>query len=407
VFKVKADGTGFTTVYSFTAAYANDYNTQTNADGLDPFGGLILSSNFLYGTTRHGGSFGAGTVFKVKTDGTGFTNLHNFPPLPAIPRRGIAPSAGLILLGNTLYGTTSGGGLVGVPESSGNVFALNTDGTGFTNLYDFTDLSCCPDINTDGADPRGLIVSGNILYGTTRRGGSFGWGTVFGVNTDGTGFTTLQNFSDGANPTASLVLADNTLYGTTHSFGYGTVFAVKTNGTGFTNLYNFTGGSDGDSPFAELLLSGNSLYGTASAGGSFGHGTVFAVNTDGTGFKNLHSFTSGSGSYPNFANSDGANPTTGLILADNTLYGTAPDGGSSASGTIFSIFIQPQLAIIPSGQSVILTWPTNYGGFTLQSATNLVSPVWTTNSPAPVVVNGQNTVTNPISGTQQFYRLSQ
>jgi len=46
-------------------------------------------------------------------------------------------------------------------------------------------------------------------------------------------------------------------------------------------------------------------------------------------------------------------------------------------------------------------------GLTLQSATNLGSAVWTTNSPAPLVVNGQNTVTNPISGTQQFFRLSQ
>jgi len=44
----------------------------------------------------------------------------------------------------------------------------------------------------------------------------------------------------------------------------------------------------------------------------------------------------------------------------------------------------------------------------LQSATNLVPPVvWSTNSPGPVVVNGQFTVTNPVSGTQQFYRLSQ
>jgi hypothetical protein len=51
--------------------------------------------------------------------------------------------------------------------------------------------------------------------------------------------------------------------------------------------------------------------------------------------------------------------------------------------------------------------PTHATGFTLQSTTNLGSSVWTTNSLAPVVVNGQNTVTNPISGTQRFYRLSQ
>jgi hypothetical protein len=73
----------------------------------------------------------------------------------------------------------------------------------------------------------------------------------------------------------------------------------------------------------------------------------------------------------------------------------------------------PQLTITPSGTNVILTWPTNvagfdYTGFTLQSTTNLVPPaVWSTNSPVPVILNGQNTVTNPISDAQQFYRLVQ
>ena len=81
---------------------------------------------------------------------------------------------------------------------------------------------------------------------------------------------------------------------------------------------------------------------------------------------------------------------------------------------MFSLSFRPQLTITPSGVSpsgIILTWPTNvagfdYTGYTLQSTTNLVSPaVWTTNSPAPVVIAGQATVTNPITGAQQFYRL--
>jgi hypothetical protein len=68
----------------------------------------------------------------------------------------------------------------------------------------------------------------------------------------------------------------------------------------------------------------------------------------------------------------------------------------------------PPLEIrVSVGGSQVIAWPTNFTGFTLQSTTNLVSPVWTSNSLAPVVVNGQNTVTNPISGTQQFFRLSQ
>ena len=102
-----------------------------------------------------------------------------------------------------------------------------------------------------------------------------------------------------------------------------------------------------------------------------------------------------------------------MILSGNTLYGTTHNGGSSGDGTVFSLsFPPPQLTLTPSGPYVILTWPTHYAGFsysgyTLESTTDLISPVWGTNSPAPVVVSGQNTVTNPGSGTQQFFRLSQ
>ena len=83
----------------------------------------------------------------------------------------------------------------------------------------------------------------------------------------------------------------------------------------------------------------------------------------------------------------------------------------TSNNTIRKGFLPPpHLTILLSGvppSGIVLTWPTNAVGFTLQSATNLVSPaVWSTNSPAPVVINGQNTVTNPITGPQQFYRLS-
>ena len=54
-----------------------------------------------------------------------------------------------------------------------------------------------------------------------------------------------------------------------------------------------------------------------------------------------------------------------------------------------------------------MTWPTNAVGFTLQSTTNLFSPVWNTNSPAPVVIGGQNVIINPRTAPQQFYRLKQ
>jgi uncharacterized repeat protein (TIGR03803 family) len=46
---------------------------------------------------------------------------------------------------------------------------------------------------TNGANPQGLIASGNAIYGTTSSGGSGGQGTIFKRNSDGTAFTTLRN----------------------------------------------------------------------------------------------------------------------------------------------------------------------------------------------------------------------
>jgi hypothetical protein len=61
-----------------------------------------------------------------------------------------------------------------------------------------------------------------------------------------------------------------------------------------------------------------------------------------------------------------------------------------------------------AGSNVVVTWPTNQGGFSLQSTTNVGLPAaWSAVSPGPVIVNGQFTVTNPISASQQFYRLSE
>jgi uncharacterized repeat protein (TIGR03803 family) len=414
VFAINTDGTGFTNLYSFTMP-SNDY-PSTNSDGYGPHASLVLSGNTLYGTAGGGGSGGSGTIFKINTDGTGFTNLYSFSARNnGTNSDGDSPAANLILSGNTLYGTAMDGGT----SRNGTVFAINTDGTDFTNLHSFSATGESYN-NSDGASPEaGLTLSGNTLYGTTEGGGTWGVGTIFAINTDGSGFTNLYSFTggytggtDGGNPYAGLIISGNTLYGAScyDVFGgSGSVFAINTDGTGFTNVYRFTGGNDGGSPLAGLTLSGNTLYGATGAAGSGGNGTVFAVNTDGSGFITLYSFTATDN---NNANSDGAESHAVLVLSGNTLYGTAAWGGSSGNGTVFSLtlpppVIAPQLAINLSGTNVILTWPTNATGFTLQSTTNLISPVWSAVSPAPVVVNTNNAVTNSIFGAQMFYRLSQ
>jgi uncharacterized repeat protein (TIGR03803 family) len=414
VFAVNTDGSGLQTLRSFSSA------DRTN--GVEVFGGLVLSDDKLFGTTAYGGAHSAGTIFKLNTNGDAFTNLYSFAfmPIPSYTNSdGAWPNAGLTLLGNTLYGTASHGGGSG----NGTVFAINTDGSGFTVLHAFTATA------SDGSGPFGGLISlGNTLYGTTANGGSSGNGTVFAINSDGTAFTNLYSFtggSDGGNPHGALALSGGTLYGTANSGGSssnGTVFAINIDGTEFRTVHSFSSlstdssgnyvNSDGANPIADLLLLGNNLYGTATSGGAYGNGTIFAVSTNGTGFSTLHNFAV---SYSiscgldcnAYTNTEGSMPRGSMITLGNAVYGTAATGGQEGLGTVFSLLVPPQLAISPAGANVVLSWPTNFTGFTLQSSTDLSSSVWSTNLAAPVVVNGVNTVTNPVSEVQQFFRLIQ
>jgi uncharacterized repeat protein (TIGR03803 family) len=355
VFQVNTDGTGFSTLYSFTAEEGtNADGNPVNSDGIRPGGGLVCSGNTLYGVANSAGSLGDGTIFAINTDGTGFRILHSFATVDGanINSDGAHPFAGLILSGNTLYGTAFLGGSSG----NGTVFAINTDGTGFTTLYSFSSPDPYTLENSDGANPEArLTLSGNILYGTTPAGGSSGYGTIFALNTDGTGFATLFNFSGGgaANPPTSLIVSGNTLFGGASSDGISggnSLFSLNTDGTDFIPIHTFatpdsvTGeNADGDDP-AGLVLVGNTLYGTAYGGGPSGNGTVFEVNIDGTGFTTLHSFSG----IDDFANNDGAGPSGGMILSGTALYGTTTYGGSGRAGTVFAVNIPgPTITLSP------------------------------------------------------------
>jgi len=321
VFALNTNGLIFQTLHSFTSG----------GDGAYPIASLILSGNTLYGTTVEGGAAGFGTVFSVNTNDLHFKTLYSFTN----GGDGAYPYAALVLSGDTLYGTSYTGGTNG----TGSVFSLNTNGTVFTSLHSFAaspnSSVYLPTTNSDGAYPfDSLVLAGDTLYGTALEGGVQGFGTVFAINTNGAGFTNLYFFtngSDGAYPEDCLLLSGNTLYGTASSGGAnsnGTVFALSANGTSFTTLYLFTNGSDGFDPIGGLILSGNVLYGTAQGGGSGGFGTVFALSTNGAVFTTLYSFTDGS---------DGRSPLDQLILSGNTLYGSAYQGGSTGAGTVFAL----------------------------------------------------------------------
>jgi uncharacterized repeat protein (TIGR03803 family) len=381
LFALNLGSSGFTNLHTFTGFPASFH---TNADGANPVAALLVSGTRLYGTTHSGGASSNGTVFALNLDGSGFTNLHTFTAVAGANgtnRDGANPGAALIVSGTTLYGTAENGGTNG----NGSVFALNTDGSGFTNLYSFTAANPITGTNRDGANPAaGMILSGNMLYGVAPYGGRSANGTVFALKTNGSAFTNLHDFpaffgsaytnADGANPLSDLILSGSTLYGTTEyggTNGNGSVFALNTNGSAFRALYSFTAldaatsttNSDGANPRAGLSLNGNTLYGVAQFGGLGGNGTLFALNTNGSSFSILHSFTAN----PSYTNSDGVWPS-GLMSAGTTLYGTAEYGGATGSGTVFSLALavtnpMPTSLLVPIGYS-----PTNGFQFLITNA---------------------------------------
>ncbi|MHB8521299.1 MAG: choice-of-anchor tandem repeat GloVer-containing protein, partial [Limisphaerales bacterium] len=324
VFKVKPDGTGYTVLWSFTPP----------TDGGLPMCDLVVSGGTVYGTASVGGANNGGTVFVVSTNGTGFTVLKAFDS--SLTAEGNTPAAGLVLSGTTLYGTTQFGGNGG----NGTIFKVNTDGSGFSTLHPMLSAA------SDGAFPQSIMVlSGSTLYGTASGGGPSGFGTVFSMNTDGSGYTVIKYLAgpptEGRNPVGGLLLSGGVLYGTTASGGssdFGTVFKINPDGTGFSVLRQFAGATtDGGLPEAFLILSGTTLYGTTFQGGSSDVGTLFKLNTDGSGYGTLYTFLATATVPPTFPN--GRMPNGGLLSYNGVFYGLANGGGANDMGALYSLTV--------------------------------------------------------------------
>jgi uncharacterized repeat protein (TIGR03803 family) len=186
-----------------------------------PAAGLMQASDgYLYGTNEDGGGSGKGEVFRIDSSGN-FTSLHSFDC-----NDGADPMAPLIQgRDGYLYGTTSGGPFVG------EIFRMDTSGN-VTVLHMFWIFTA------DGAGPEDVLLEGSDgnFYGTTPEGGASGEGTIFRMDASGN-VTLLHSFSgppDGTAPSGGLIEgSDGYLYGTTKeggAFGFGTVFKIDVTG---------------------------------------------------------------------------------------------------------------------------------------------------------------------------------
>ena len=337
------------TVFSITRTGAEKvlHSFGKGSDGSLPLAGLTDVSGTLYGTTSSGGTSGHGTVFSISTAG----EEHIFYSFRGRPHHdGDAPAASLIDVNGTLYGTTQNGGKYGSlhhkgRSGDGTVFSITTSGTESV-LHSFD--------SSNGRSPSASLIDVNgTLYGTTYEGGPYctgsgafddGCGAIFSITLAGKEHV-LHYFgsgSDGKHPNG-LLDVKGTLYGTTFAggqcnastYGCGTVYSISPDGTSYQVLYNFGEPPDGYAPSEGSLIDvKGTLYGTTLAGGKYsnigaGYGTIFSITTTGTEHV-LHSFGKGyDGHYPN-----------GLLDVHGTLYGTTLIGGKycySGCGTVFAL----------------------------------------------------------------------
>jgi uncharacterized repeat protein (TIGR03803 family) len=214
VFTINANGSGFANLHSFVGG---------SSDGALPsYVRPVVSGNTIFGLTGGGGPTDNGVLFSMNTDGTNFGLLHTFVPSTG---DGWDPLASLTLNGSTLYGMTAQGG-----GGAGTVFKINTDGSSYARLHTFAGQS-----NGDGGKPLGdLLIAGSEIYGMTSGGGTGALGTVFEMGLDGSNYSVLHNFVGGANDGASpeqgpLILIGSTLYGMTSQGGSnndGVIFSI-------------------------------------------------------------------------------------------------------------------------------------------------------------------------------------
>ena len=182
VFKMTLAG-NLSTIYTFCSlGHCLDGNTPRSALIEGPDGSL-------YGTSVGGGQIGAGSVYRITTDGQ-FSTVFNFSGSD-----GGQPSGALVYASDgNFYGTTQGGW-----TNAGTAFRLTPSGT-MKILHAFCSQQNC----ADGQSPYAGLTqhTDGTLYGTTYQGGDLNCST--GTSGCGTVFRIYEGLPPFVEPTPNL-----------------------------------------------------------------------------------------------------------------------------------------------------------------------------------------------------------
>jgi uncharacterized repeat protein (TIGR03803 family) len=192
-----------------------------------------------------------------------------------------------------------------------------------------------------------LTLQAQILYSSTKSGGSGGAGTISKFIPATNTLTVIKSFisndvTDGSSPTGSLMqAADGKLYGMTQfggSSGVGVIFSFDPSSGTYTKLKDFDG-TNGASPDGNSLVqaSDGKLYGMTYAGGIKDNGVIFCYDISSFTYTKLFDFDSTNGEFPHgslIQASDGK--LYGLTLVGGLPFNNCQCGDVGEAGVIFS-----------------------------------------------------------------------
>ena len=222
IFKINPDGSGFAV-----------FKTFTSLEGSFPNSLLAAPDGYFYGTNQSGGINSRGTLYRIKVDGTGFAVLKAFTETERVGSLLVGP-------GGLVYGNM-------ISSGTNNLIRINANGN-LTTIKQFTAAN----------DPGGLAVSSGNTFYCLKSTVDFN-GEICRINADGSGFALLKAFTgtDGSGPTGLVQGSDGTLYGVTReggtNAGYGTIFRLNPDGSGFAVLRNLSQ-ADGTYPYGKLTI---------------------------------------------------------------------------------------------------------------------------------------------------------
>lgn len=417
-------------VFGFGGAFSFDpvANTQTEISslGLDantPYGSFTIADGKAWFTTTRGGAGDKGALSYIDTNSPGApTSVFSFPNnnnAPGQANCGDSPRCTPLLIGNELWMLSSLGG----SNSGGALIKYNLTNGVMTSVHHFT-------LNNGRLPFGSLVKQGDAYYFTTHEGGTNvgsgfpnGAGTMSRLTFDGLGNPIVTKLIDMPIGITGFPDGDVCSVGTNHLYfvangntaNPGSLIRYDIANNTWSNMFSFSSATKtnlGASPNAAtpVHVEGN-LYFATMNGGTSDRGALLKFSIAENTMTKIANFIGGGnaeslGSRPQYQS---GTYVPGTNNCDKKIYMFAFRGGANGpsatgNGTLFTINLgQPVVSVSNSSFTAkSLSWRGGYPPFAVQSATNVVSPVWVTEATGLTT----NSITVNSTSSQKFYRVS-